>query len=68
MVSFSSAFITGQYSLEHPQNWHNNGNVMSQTYHDKLSFYKSAMIRHCSQASCDMETDIQTENYTIPWL
>ena len=41
---------------------------MSQTYHDKLSFYKPAMTQRHTRANCDMETGIQTENWLTPWL
>jgi len=42
--------------------------VLSQTYHDKLTFYEPAMTQDYIQANCDMEIEIQTQNWLIPWL
>jgi len=36
--------------------------VLSQTYHDKLTFYEPAMTQDYIQANCDMEIEIQTQN------
>jgi len=45
---------------------YNNGFIVSQTHHDKLSSYKPLMTEQCIQANCDTEIEIQTANELIP--